>query len=328
VTGAIDAGELVDALDSAFGRETLVDRDPPLLFVTLDDAAGMDVLGACNQLAGLPLVVVGMGAPAVRDAPIASLVDTIAEGDALERITRVVAKTPIAATALAMLLRGATGRSVNDGLAAESAVYSTLQAGPEFEAWRRGHAWRDGGDDASAVRVERVGDELRVTLCRPAVHNALNTRMRDELYDALLVAVSDPTIHVLLSGDGPSFSSGGDLDEFGSCPDPATAHVIRLRRSVGRLIASIADRVTAVVHGACIGSGIELPAFAGHLVARPDARFGLPEIGFGLIPGAGGTVSMTRRIGRHRTALLALSEATIDAETALRWGLVDDIRTD
>jgi enoyl-CoA hydratase/carnithine racemase len=328
VTGAIDAGELVVALGSAFGREALVDRDPPLLFVTLDDAAGIDVLAACNQLAGLPVVVVGTGAPASLDAPIASLVDTIAEGDALERITRAVAKTPIATTALAMLLRGATRRSVNDGLVAESAVYSTLQAGPEFEAWRRGRAERDRGDDASAVRVERVGDELRVTLSRPAVHNALNTRMRDELYDALLVAVSDPTMHVLLSGDGPSFSSGGDLDEFGTRPDPATAHVIRLRRSVGRLIASIADRVTAVVHGACMGSGIELPAFAGHLIARPDTRFGLPEVGLGLIPGAGGTVSMTRRIGRHRTALLALSEATIDAETALRWGLVDEIRTD
>jgi enoyl-CoA hydratase/carnithine racemase len=74
-----------------------------------------------------------------------------------------------------------------------------------------------------------------------------------------------------------------------------------------------------------MGSGIELPAFAGRLIARPGARFGLPEIGMGLIPGAGGTVSIPARIGRHRAALLALSGDVIDTDTALQWGLIDEI---
>jgi enoyl-CoA hydratase/carnithine racemase len=73
----------------------------------------------------------------------------------------------------------------------------------------------------------------------------------------------------------------------------------------------------------CAGSGIELPAFAGTVVAAPDTTFALPEVSLGLVPGAGGTVSLPHRIGRHRTALLALSGATIDAPTALAWGLVD-----
>src|SRR5262249_42491510 len=106
---------------------------------------------------------------------------------------------------------------------------------------------------------------------------------------------------------------------------PANAHVVRLQRSNGRLIAGMADRVHAFVHGACMGSGVELPAFAGHVVAHPYASFGLPEVGLGLIPGAGGTVSVTRRIGRQRTAYLALSGTRIDAPTALDWGLVDEI---
>jgi enoyl-CoA hydratase/carnithine racemase len=60
-------------------------------------------------------------------------------------------------------------------------------------------------------------------------------------------------------------------------------------------------------------------------VARPDTVIGLPEVSLGLIPGAGGTVSLPRRIGRHRTAWLALTGRTIDAATARAWGLVDEI---
>jgi enoyl-CoA hydratase/carnithine racemase len=165
-----------------------------------------------------------------------------------------------------------------------------------------------------------------ITLCRPAKHNAFNTAMRDQLHEALLLVASDPTIvKVVIEGAGPSFCSGGDLDEFGSFPDPATAHVTRLTRSAGRLISSMAAKVEARLHGACMGAGIELPAFAARVVADPGTVISLPEIGLGLIPGAGGTVSLPRRIGRQRTCELALSQARIDAAAALAWGLVDEI---
>jgi enoyl-CoA hydratase/carnithine racemase len=68
-----------------------------------------------------------------------------------------------------------------------------------------------------------------------------------------------------------------------------------------------------------------MAAFARRVVAHPDTVLSLPEIGFGLIPGAGGTVSVPRRIGRHRTAELALAGGPIDVRTALRWGLVDAV---
>ena len=74
-----------------------------------------------------------------------------------------------------------------------------------------------------------------------------------------------------------------------------------------------------------MGSGIEMAAFARNVIARHDTRIALPEVSLGLIPGAGGTVSLPRRIGRHRTALLGLSGTVISASTALRWGLVDEI---
>jgi enoyl-CoA hydratase/carnithine racemase len=66
-----------------------------------------------------------------------------------------------------------------------------------------------------------------------------------------------------------------------------------------------------------------MAAFCGQITAAPDAVFGLPELSLGLIPGAGGTVSVTRRIGRWRTAYLVLSGLTIDVETAVAWGLAD-----
>ena len=74
-----------------------------------------------------------------------------------------------------------------------------------------------------------------------------------------------------------------------------------------------------------LGSGLEMAAYCGRVQASPDTVFGLPELSLGLIPGAGGTVSITRRIGRWRTAYLVLSGSRIDPATALRWGLVDAV---
>jgi enoyl-CoA hydratase/carnithine racemase len=81
--------------------------------------------------------------------------------------------------------------------------------------------------------------------------------------------------------------------------------------------------VVVELHGACIGAGIELPAFAGEVKAHGGTWFQLPELAMGLIPGAGGTVSLPRRIGRWRTAWMALSGSRLELDTALEWGLVD-----
>ena len=91
-----------------------------------------------------------------------------------------------------------------------------------------------------------------------------------------------------------------------------------LARRLGR-------RCRAEIHGRVLGSGLEMTAFCGWVRCRPDAVLGLPELALGLIPGAGGTVSVTRRIGRWRTAYLVLSGQPIDPATALGWGLIDEI---
>jgi enoyl-CoA hydratase/carnithine racemase len=100
---------------------------------------------------------------------------------------------------------------------------------------------------------------------------------------------------------------------------------VRTRGGAAELLHRIAHRTEVRPHGPCVGAGIELAAFAGRVVASPGTTVRLPEVGMGLIPGAGGTVSIPRRIGRWRTLYLALSGRDLDAATAARWGLVDEI---
>jgi enoyl-CoA hydratase/carnithine racemase len=239
----------------------------------------------------------------------------------------VLRRRPLATLALVQLLRLGERLDAHAGLVAESLVYSTLQSGPEFAEWCASRpAPRPAREpSAPAVLIERSGERLHLTLNRPDKRNAFSTAMRDALVEGLRTAAADPELEVLLDGAGPAFCSGGDLDEFGSLPDPATAHAVRSTRNPARLLAALSERVTAHVHGACVGAGAELPAFARHVRAAEDAFFQLPEIGMGLVPGAGGTVSLPHRIGRQRAGWLALSGARIDARTALSWGLVDEI---
>ena len=222
------------------------------------------------------------------------------------------------------------GRSTFAGVITESLAYSTLQSGPEFARWlaERGPARLP--DIPEPVLAERDGDTLRVRFNRPQRHNAFSTDARAALLEALDVARLDPSVNeVVLSGNGRSFCSGGDLAEFGTFADPASAHLARTRHSpalvLDELTARLGPRCRAEVHGQVLGSGLEMAAYCGWVQASPDAVFGLPELSLGLIPGAGGTVSITRRIGRWRTAYLVLSGQRIDAATALRWGLVDAV---
>jgi enoyl-CoA hydratase/carnithine racemase len=336
------AGELLDGFAKGWVDAAEV-MAAPLLLV---DAASNGDPGQLEVPDHLPAVVAAVcpaGAPALsRRGPDVALTGVAdpprpwvsqssldrAVGDLAAR----VASAPGAALALVAALRAGRVRSVEaghrleSGLLLESLAYSMLQAGPEFALWRSTRPPSSvRPDDSPAILVRRAGSRMEITLNRPQVHNAYNRRMRDELCEALSAALSDPDCTVHLSGAGPSFCSGGDLDEFGTAPDPVTAHVVRTGRSPARLLAALSSRTEVVLHGSCAGSGLELPAFAGTIRARPGTSMWLPELAMGLIPGAGGTVSVARRIGARRTAWMALSGRPVDATTALRWGLVDEV---
>ncbi len=302
----------VEELSTAHGTSAIV--------VDVDGARASDAIE--RLLDRVACVTVALG-----DGPLAPLFDLALEEDDHEPVIAAIEAHPIAATCLAVLLRHGESRSITAGLVAESSAYSVLQSGPEFATWRRSRVVRPTRVETELlVRTVRRGDELHITLDRPWCHNAFGIRLRDELVEALWLAATDDSITgVVLDGAGPSFCSGGDLDEFATFSDPASAHLVRLTRSAGALVAAMTERVEVHLHGACLGAGIEVPAFARTVVAHPDTVIALPEISLGLIPGAGGTVSIPRRIGRQRTAWMAITGARIDVETALSWGLVDAV---
>ncbi len=250
-----------------------------------------------------------------------------AVSELVERLER----WPLAAAVCDDVLRSVdpTGPAL-PGVVTESLAYSTLQAGPEFARWLAERGPASMPDIPDPVQAQRDGNTLRIRFNRPQRHNAFSTDARAALLEVLTVARVDPSVdEVVLSGNGPSFCSGGDLAEIGTFADPASAHLARTRHSPALVLDALTGRLgrscRVEVHGQVLGSGLEMAAFCGRVEAQPDSLFGLPELSLGLIPGAGGTVSVTRRIGRWRTAYLVLSGRNIDPATALRWGLVDAV---
>lgn len=246
---------------------------------------------------------------------------------ALRRLETVVGAQPAAAAVAAQVLRNSLSLNFDEALAAESIAYSLLLSAEGFRAWRATAPAPERDDaDRPRVAVAREGETLSIRLTRPAANNAVDARMRDALCEALEFALIDPDqAPVVLSGEGRVFSEGGDLAEFGAFGDPGLAHLVRTLRSPASLVRRLGGRITAQLHGACIGGGVEIPAAAARVVARRHTFFRLPEVAMGLIPGAGGTVTIPRRIGRQRTCFMAISGFDIRLSTALAWGLVDAV---
>jgi enoyl-CoA hydratase/carnithine racemase len=245
----------------------------------------------------------------------------------LEHLCAQVRGFGLPAAVLAQVLRIGSGLPVPEALLLESFAYSALLGGQAFRDWLLKRAPRAMPSPGTRVRCTREGEILTITLAHPSRRNAIDACMRDELVEHLAFACDDPTLPAVhLRADGADFSAGGELAEFGESTDLVRAHAIRTLRSPALLMHSLAARTTAFLHGACVGAGIEIPAAAGHVVATPDTRFWLPELQMGLMPGAGGTVTIARRIGRRRMLLWALTGRQIDARTALQWRLVDEVR--
>lgn len=248
-------------------------------------------------------------------------------GVAVERLTEAVRKNPQASTIAAAVLRLTAALPLADALTIESFAYSALLGGADFARWRRendsGSPWPS---PAAPLLIERDGDRITLTLNNPANRNAMTAPMRDALYEALANALDDPSRPtVRLQGAGKCFSTGGDLTEFGTAHDLAEAHLVRTLHSCARALDALGERAEVRLHGACVGSGIEVTAAAHRRIAAIDSWFQLPELAMGLIPGAGGTATVARAIGRHRTMWMLLSARRVGAAQALDWGLVDAI---
>jgi enoyl-CoA hydratase/carnithine racemase len=291
----------------------------PLGFVDLDACRG-DL-----QIPDLPpFPLIGLGD---RAHPLTRSLDAVVEYPvSVEVLTRQIQRAPHAAAVAVQLLRGLEGLPRERALTIESFCFALLQGSAEYRQWLDSRAPTIQPSPSGNVVVERRDSVLHIVIDRPWARNAIDRVLRDRLFEAFTVAALDPDIRCIkLRALGGAFSAGGDLTEFGTTADPATAHLIRGRTLPALALSRRAEILDVHVQGACVGAGLEMAAFAARLTGAPTAWFQLPELDMGLIPGAGGCVSVPRRIGRQRAALMILSGQRIDAETALTWGLIDAI---
>lgn len=306
-------------IDPRQGWSGATDTWQPLGFVDLSE---------CPQNVhwkGLPpFPLIGFGDPA---HPLAGTLDAIVEPPvSIEALIRQVTRAPRAAAVAVQLLRSLEGLPLERALQLESMCYGLLQGSAEHGAWLAARVAPEQVAPAGKLIVERHDSVLHLVIDRPQARNAIDRPLRDQLFEAFVLAALDPEVRSFtLRATGSTFSVGGDLAEFGTTRDPATAHLIRSRTLPALALAQRAEILDVHVQGACVGAGLEVAAFAGRLTATSDAWFQLPELAMGVIPGAGGCVSVPRRIGRQRTGLMILSGRRINATTALRWGLIDAV---
>ena len=302
-------------------RQVRADSAPllPLAFV---DLAGCPGDAQIPLMPPFPLIGVGDG-----NHPLVPSLDALLEPPVTaESLLRQVQRTPNAAAIAVQLLRSLNGIACERALTLESLCYGMLQGSAEYAAWLAAREPTMPRSPAGSIIVQRSAGVLHVVIDRPAARNSIDAKLRDELFEAFTLAALDPDIHsVKLRAVGDVFSMGGDLEEFGTTRDPALAHMIRSRTLPAAALVRRREIYDVHVQGACVGAGLEMAAFASRLSASANAWFQLPELSMGLIPGAGGCVSVPRRIGRQRTALMILSGRRISAKTALHWGLVDAI---
>lgn len=176
------------------------------------------------------------------------------------------------------------------------------------------------------IHTERT-ESGRVALLRlrnPPV-NSLSAALRAELHAAIQAALADESVQALvLVGDGAFFCCGAEIREFNT---PMSTREPTLR-SVIALIEGASKPVTAAIHGAALGGGLELALGCHYRVALGGASLGLPEVKLGVLPGAGGTQRLPRIIGVERALTMIAQGDAIDAATALDWGLLDEVFAD
>jgi enoyl-CoA hydratase len=122
-----------------------------------------------------------------------------------------------------------------------------------------------------------------------------------------------------------AFCAGADLSEFLSAPSPVIARQARFGRDVWGLFLSIPQPLIAAVHGHVLGSGIEIALSCDIRIASEDAKFGLPEVGLGILPAAGGTQTLPRAIGIARAFEMLLANRRLSSEEAYAMGLVNQV---
>ncbi|MGH7362698.1 MAG: enoyl-CoA hydratase-related protein [Candidatus Methylomirabilales bacterium] len=166
-----------------------------------------------------------------------------------------------------------------------------------------------------------------LTFNRPEKLNAMNRQVLGELHQALDALAGDAGVRaVILTGAGEkAFVAGADIAEFTALTPVAAVQFAKELEAAFQKIARMPKPVLAAVNGFCLGGGCELAMACDFIYAAENARFGQPEINLGIIPGSGGTQRLPRLVGKARAKELVFTGDMIDAQEALRIGLVNRV---
>jgi enoyl-CoA hydratase len=167
-------------------------------------------------------------------------------------------------------------------------------------------------------REERV---LTLRLNRPDKRNALSPQLVQRLGELIDAGDRDPDVHaIILTGEGPHFCAGADIQDL--IDGTTEGFILNDRIDEGReRVAKARKPVIAAVSGYALGGGFELALMCDILLSDSSARFGLPEVKLGTLPGAGGTQRLTRAVGKCRASELILTGRIFDSAEAARLGI-------
>ena len=174
------------------------------------------------------------------------------------------------------------------------------------------------------ILVDREPPIATVRLNRPQVLNALSPDLIAELIDALQALDKDPDVGaIVLTGNERAFAAGADIGRMAE--STVVEQIERDQFAVWDKIRRIKKPIIAAVSGWCLGGGNETAMMCDMIVASETARFGQPEIGIGIIPGAGGTQRLTQAVGKVRAMELVLTGRQFTADEALAMGLINRV---
>ena len=183
--------------------------------------------------------------------------------------------------------------------------------------------------DFETIVVSRHEDQiLLVTLNRPKVSNALNTRMGldlTELFETLAIDLAGLRIVIITGGGDKAFCAGGDLKERNGMTDESWQSQHAIFERMLRAMLGCPLPLLAAVNGAAYGGGCEIAAASDFVYAATHARFALTEVTLGIMPGMGGTQNLARAVGERRAKELILSGLPFTAVEAEAWGLVNRV---
>ena len=181
----------------------------------------------------------------------------------------------------------------------------------------------------TTLRFARAGAVARITLARPEAANALNFAMGTELLDVAQRCRDDTGVRaVILDAEGRVFCAGGDIVTFAAAGDELPAaldELIEIFHPAIDTLSTMNAPVIAAVQGVAAGAGLSLLSSCSLVVASETASFAMAYTGVGLTPDGGASYFLPRQIGLRRTEELMITNRRLDADTALAWGLVNEV---